>query len=153
MISLLSVLPLSQHPRPLSCWPHPEGDLGRDWPLQITAPFLHDRGPSDGWGASEASWCLLNGLVPGCLEDRVRWAAAPKHSLCTQGQAQSHPDTQEKERHPTVAASSYLSWLVSITRLTTGDSVMWACTLCWPETRDTSFSESCPAPVESSCLS
>lgn len=93
---------------------------------------------------------ILNGFVPGSLEHRVRVGSS------TQAFNAGHNVTRKPRKRkgiPPRQPSPYLSWLVSITRLTVGDSVMRACTLCWPETRDTSFSESCPAPVESSCLS
>lgn len=87
--------------------------------------------------------CLRYKVSVGCSTQQFSLSSLPD---------QPPPEAQKVERRPMKATRPYLSWLVSITRLTEGDSVKRACTFCWPETRETSFPESCPAPVESSCL-
>lgn len=93
----------------------------------------------------------LNFFASRHLEHMVGSISVPEMSLGTPGQAHSHRKLREMKGTLPGPSHPYLSSLTS-TRLTEGDSVMWACTLCWPETRDTSLSESCPAPVRSSCL-
>lgn len=121
--------------------------LGEGLAFADTAPLSQDRGLSAGWVASEASWRLTELICASVFRTQRRGTVAPEFP------PYSLPEAQGGERHPARRPSPYLSWLESITRLTVWDSVMWACTLCWPETRDTSFPEPCPAPVESSCLS
>lgn len=104
---------LSPHTRPPASLQRatPRGILGKDWPLQIRL-HAHRTEARATAGDSRGQPVPYQAALP-----------TPPHLLT--------PKAQEDRPAP------YLSWLISITRLTLGDSVMWACTLCWPATRDT----------------
>lgn len=135
------------------------GGSGKDWPLQTQLQSLSQhRGLRAGWEAQGQAGTLLNYFLQGVWHTRF-WGQqhikVPPYSLPGTGPPPPPPEARDSKRHPArqPSACPYLSWLESVAQLTVGVSETRACTLCWPETRDTSRSESCPALVESSCLS
>lgn len=131
------------------------GRQGRTDLCRRSSTLYHNTAACVPAGRLGASWHFTKLFPPGHFAHKVWGAAAYKSFPLLTARHRTPPEARNGKRHPARQPSPcpYLSSLESVAQLTVGVSEMRACTLCWPETRDTSRSESCPAPVESSCLS